>query len=371
MIGDELYRRCVTALWALIGSLRPPRRADAEEILEEALRALHAARGSESFILLHEIGSALHVNGRMLPMSVDVFAAAKGIATLLREQRVGEVMFDATVDGPALAAWAEAMASSAPESGSKPAGSAAAVSVNSGFGELSDSSAGITVSLRDDVTVGLSLAAGERADDAPDSRLRSMFLQHHLIVAFGTSSWVPPHQAKVAIAAVVDRMLGLPGGMEPLMVLQREPELLYRSLHVAVLVVVMGRVVGFPEERLADLGAAALLHDIGQALDAEDPVRAGLVWLIERGGDDFWLNSAIVAGSWRREHGCSLAELGPGDSLQAALVRLAAAIERLTGSSPELDRVETGLRRAAEQGVLPRELVDLAVATLDQWAGAA
>lgn len=353
MIGDEVYRRCVTGLWTLIGLLRTHSAAEVGPQLDEALAALHGARGADRYLLLHEVAGALHVNGRMLPMSVDVFAAASGLAGLLRDQGVGEVLFDESVDAEALLSWSRAQVDES-------AGRAPEVVAR-----------GIQTSRREAEEPALPLARPDAMEDAPDSRLRSMFLQHHLIVAFGTSAWVPPHQAKVSIGAVVDRMLGIEGGMEPLMLLEREPELLYRSLHVAVLAVVFGRVAGWPEDGLADLGGAALLHDVGQALDAEAPGPTGFAWLLGRGCDDFWLRSAVVARTWRRDHGRRLADLSPEDSFAAVIVRLAASVERLSGSERALSGVDRGLRAAADNGVIPVELAEMAVRTLGQWGDVA
>ncbi len=363
MIGDEVYRHCVTSLWALIGSVRldpGAASADARRALSDALAAVHAALGTERFLMLQEVGGVLHVNGHMLPMSVDVFAAANGIATLFREHSVGEVMFDEAIDEPALLCWAGAQA--AASRGGKDGPMAP-------FGNLLGT-AGVTTSLRD-VDRPVPLERHAVADEAPDSRLRSIFLQHHLIVALGSSSWMPPHQAKVAIAGVVDRMLGLAGGMEPLMLLQRDDVLLYRSLHVAVLAVAFARVAGWPDERLPDLGGAALLHDVGAAIDPDRPGPAGTGWLLERGLDEFWLLSAVVAGAWRRPHGSSLADLGPNDSLAAAIVRVAAIVERISGAAPSSAAVRDGLRAAAADGTVPIELVEVGLATLAQWQAVA
>ncbi|MCA8952204.1 MAG: hypothetical protein KDE27_22025 [Planctomycetes bacterium] len=351
MDGDEVFRRCVTALWTLIGSLRADDEAGVGPAAAEALAAIGAARGDDAYLLLHEVDGALHVNGHMLPMSIDSFAAASALTALFRERGVGEVLFDDSVDATALLDWARAQA-------------------DGSLDEVFAGVAGGIQTVRREVLAdeaAVRLLRGDAAEEAPDSRLRSMFLQHHLILAFGTSTWVPPHQAKLAIGAVVDRMLGVEGGMEPLMLLQRDAELLYRSLHVAVLSVVFARAFGWPEDGLADLGSAALLHDIGHVLDPEAPGSAALLWLLDRGADDFWLRSAVVARSWRRDHGRRLADLGPDDSFVAAIVRLAAAVERLTGSAPAVDEVERGLRSASDNGVLPIEMVEAAVLALAQW----
>ena len=68
--------------------------------------AIRRARGDDSYLLIHEVGGALHVSGRMLRIGVDVFAAANGLARVLRDHGLGEVLFDETVDREALVGWA-------------------------------------------------------------------------------------------------------------------------------------------------------------------------------------------------------------------------------------------------------------------------
>lgn len=355
MVGDEVFRRCVSALWTLIGSLREPTDEHVDAALSAALDAIHTARGDDNYLLLHEVGGALHVSGRMLRIGVDVFAAANGLATLFRDQGVGEVLFDEDADREALEAWARSQAGNVRD----PAHADLAY-------------VGIHTSRRvvDEAMVPLRRSAP--VEEPPDSRLRSTFLQHHLIAAFGSSSSVPPHLARVVIGAVVDRMLGLASGMEPLTLLQRDPALLHRSLHVAVLAVVFARVLGWPEARLADLGGAALLHDVGRALDAAHPGPAGFGWLLERGGEEFWLRSAIVARSWRFEHGQQLSDLGSDGSLLAAIVRLAVTVaeHQLAADAPSQE-IQQVLHAASERGEFPRELVVVAVRTLGHWTAVA
>ncbi len=90
-------------------------------------------------------------------------------------------------------------------------------------------------------------------------------------------------------------LLAVPGGMEPLMVLERDPARLAASTGIAVLTVVVARAAGWPVRALADLGAAALLADLGSLLAEEEPGTAGCRWLLDRGVDDFWLRCALVA----------------------------------------------------------------------------
>lgn len=156
-----------------------------------------------------------------------------------------------------------------------------------------------------------------------DSRLRSVFLQNRLIAGLPRLPGVPVPIAKFVVGQIVDRLLAVPGGMEPLMVLERDAARLATSTGIAVLTVVVARAAGWPVRALADLGAAALLADLGSLLAEEDQGTAGCRWLLDRGVDDFWLRCALVARHARTPVGDAQA-LHAGGGL--VFVRLAIAI---------------------------------------------
>jgi len=332
MIRDDVCRDCVETLWALIGAARAGDESSVRQTAAAAVAALHAARGDESHLLLHEVDGVIHANGRRLQLGVDVFAAAKGINTLLRSTRGGEVRFDASVDAETIAAWARCCA----------AGPAPAADADAGR--------------HDPVASG---SRRTRPTIPSDTHLRAVFLQHQLIASLTATGPVPPMLAKVVVQAVVDRLLALPAGLEPLTLLQADEERLRRSLYVAVLTVVFARVAGWPEERLADLGGAALLHDIGGMLDARRPAPAGFVWLLERGIDEFWLRSAIVARTWREDPGASVAEIAAGGAAVAALVRMAVEAEQLARGSLSRAAIAPTLRTRL-RGKVPEAFLDVA-----------
>lgn len=349
MAGDTTYRNFVGALWSLIGAARDHDGRHVEAAANLAAGAFAAARGDDSYVMLHEQDGAIHVNGRRLALGVDVFAAAHGLASLLHGRGIGEVLFDASVDAAALVAWARCW-SAEPALPVDPE----AELVRSGAG-------GVHASRRPEdagAPAGLRRRSGRR--EAPDSRLRSVFLLHHLVASVPAGGLLPPTPAKVVVEAVAERLLGIDGGLDPLLLLQRDDALLRRSLHVAVVAAAVARAAGFDESRLADIGAAALLHDVGAVIDPAQPAASGFRWLLARGGDDFWLRCAIVARTWREEHGAAVERLDPGSAVPA-LVRLAVAMEREWCVAPAAPSIAQPLRRAAAAGAFPREFVEAAL----------
>lgn len=350
MVGDATYRNCVAALWALIGASRAAAAHHREAAAHAAWRTIREALGGEAFVMLHEKDGAIYVNGRQLQLGIDVFSSALGMATLLRSRSVGEVLFDASVDEASLLTWARCwtMDEGCPADPEQQLEREGVV--------------GIHASRRAaDAEPTLPLRRRSAKPDAEDSRLRSVFLQHHLIAAIPAVGLVPPVLAKVVVEAVVDRLLGISGGLEPLMLLQKDDALLRSSLHVSVLVVVLARAAGWSDEWLADLGAAALLHDLGMMLDPLQPGPAGFQWLLERGCEDFWLRSAVVARTWREDHGTTAVQAMVGGAATAALVRTAVRLERglragVTGRAAAV----ANLRDAAAAGEIPAEFVAVA-----------
>ncbi|MFK7738942.1 MAG: hypothetical protein AB8H80_01365 [Planctomycetota bacterium] len=171
------------------------------------------------------------------------------------------------------------------------------------------------------------------------SRLTAMFVQQRLLAAAATMPTelgIDPASSRLVLAAIVDRLLAMHGGQEAVMMLQDDEELLRRSVALAVLVTMLARRAGWPSERLVDVGAVALLHDVGCALDPQRPGPAAFRWLLRCGQDDFWLRCAIVARAWhdpnrRRDEGDELLTV---KLLRAASDAYVALAGRVTASAP-------------------------------------
>lgn len=166
---------------------------------------------------------------------------------------------------------------------------------------------------------------------ASDSRLQAVFLQHRLVAGLPPLRGVTPATAKFVLGQIVDRLLAVPGGLEPLMLLERDQRRLAGATSMAVLAVVLAHAAGWPSGHLPDLGAAALLAEIGPVLDERAPAAAAFRWLLDRGSDDFWLRCALVA-----RHA-----LSPGDPTLPhgvagiAVVRLAAVVRAAMAKAPD------------------------------------
>ena len=191
-------------------------------------------------------------------------------------------------------------------------------------------------------------------DRGEDGSLRAVFVQHRLIAGLPPLPGLDPVAKQAVVAAIVDRLLAVPGGLEPLMLLQRDAALLQRSTVVAVLAVVLARRIGWPDEQLADVGAAALLHDLGAVLAPDRPAAAAFAWLLDRPADDFWLRCALVARSWREDHG-ALATAGRGYGLPA-LVRMAVECASLMEHAGP-GSLAAALAGTSVAGAFPLELI--------------
>ncbi len=336
MPTDSLLQGGVAALWALAGAAR---RGDAPlmQAAADVVVALLAAPTAE--LVLRDEGDrgiGLAVNGRPLSFGAGTFAAAHGLVELLRAHGVHELTFAPGIGAADLGAWAMAWARGGIGEGALPATVQATAR---GAGEPARSQAGT----------------------GAESRLGAVFVQHRLMTHVDPCSPVPPAIAKAVLQSIVDRLLAVPGGLEPLMLLQQDPELLGRSTNVAVLAVLFARVAGWPDAALPDLGVAALLHDVGARIDVDQPAQSGALWLLERGGDDLWLRAAIVARRWRATG--DLAEAAAEPLPAVALVRVAERVEQARRAG-DTDLLRRSLAAAVTAGEVPTEFAELALAAL-------
>ena len=333
-------QRCLVALWSLLSVSHGGEETERLAVAEDAVRVLaeHVAVYGE--VRLAVVAGVLATD--VADFGAEAVAAAHGLAATWRAAAVAEVRPRRDVTPAQLAAWAVGMV----QATTSPAARSSLPSLP-----------GVAVVLleRADDTVEPSRRL-PRAVEPPggDSALRSVYVQHRLITGLPTLPGIAPATSKAVVQMVVERLLAMPRGLEPLMLLQQDGALLQTGIRVAVLAVLTARAAGWPDERLADLGAAALLHDLGSILDELRPGPASFAWLLEHGTDDLWLGCALVARTWRSDHG-ELDEVGHGGLAAAALVRLAATIEaelRRDGRVRE-DRIAD----AARAGAFPAELV--------------
>lgn len=323
----------VVSLWSLLEACRAGSEDELRQAAANAAVAVSDHSGSDGCLTLELVDSLLIIDGFPAVSGVDTFAATHGLLGFLRDASIARARFSADVSADALAIWARHI-------------------VDCGAPDAWP--AGIDVQLRCEAegeAVGV-MAPQPRTratQESPDSQLRSVFLQHRLVAGMPSIPGIDATTAKLVIQGVVDRLLEVDGGLEPLMLLQQDEDLLRRSTGVAVLAVVLARYVGWADEQLADVGAAALLHDLGAILDAGSPGRAAFRWLLQRGDQDFWLRCALVARRWR--YGVTAATEPAGPLAVVAIVRLAAVV---------FESGLAGVDSIVERGAVPEELAALA-----------
>ena len=306
----------VVTLWSLLEACRAGRPEEQLGIARELSQVLDTSRS----VCLRVDHGRLVYDGVPASSDVDTLAATHGLLAFLRDVDLEWVEFSPEVTVDELCAWARRVVGG-PDAGAWPGG------VATGF-------------------------VAARAEGSVDSQLRSVFVQNHLVEAVRTVPGVDLAAGKAILQGVVDRLLQIPGGLEPLMLLQQDEALLQRSTSVAVLTVWMARRAGWPMGDLADLGVAGLLYDLGSILSTKEPAAAAFRWLLTRGDCDSWLRSAIVAGGWRRM---------PSGAEPAALtlVRMAIAV----ASSPGED-ARSALCDIARAAAAPDDLAELAAESL-------
>lgn len=333
----------VVPLWSLLEACRAGSGTEQQQAAAALARAVSdhcesrddARSGEPDYATVELVDERLVIDGFPVVSGIDTFAATQGLMAILYEANVQQVQFATDVAAASLQAWGNQVAR-------KDEVTADRDGVHSRLRQESESS-----------EVVRPQSPPRPSVDDSDSRLRSVFLQHRLIAGLPAIEGVDATIAKLVIEGVVDRLLQVRGGLEPLMLLQQDEALLKRSTAVAVLAVVFARHIGWPVELLADLGAAGLLHDVGEMLDPAAPGPAAFQWLLERGDEDFWLRSALVARRWRDGTAASTDQAGPLSII--AVVRMAAAAYQHGGA---------GLDVLLANGAAPVEMVELARAAI-------
>ncbi|MBL8730963.1 MAG: hypothetical protein JNN13_01165 [Planctomycetes bacterium] len=332
----------VVSLWQLLEAGR----AGGPEFERASVAAEHSLATSASpgslFVCLQVVAGALQVDGVAVPLDARMLPAVRGLLAALQGAHITTLRISREVRAEALVVAARRLLRIVPDRDDEPW------------------PAGIEVQREHDEAAAdepppLPLQRGVEPHDLPDSRLQAVFLQHRLVAGLRRIPGLDPAVGKVAVQAVVERLLSTPGGLEPLMLLQQDPARLSRATAAAVLASAFGRVLGWPEHRLAELGVAALLQGVGEVLDEAHPGPAAFVWLLQRGADDLWLRAALVA-------------RGVDDALGAAIP---AALARVAGDVlTALDRgaLDLGAALAAAPPTGEPELLDVLRAA---FAGAA
>lgn len=317
------------ALWELVVACRAgePHATAAAERAALAFRATSAPWSRFAVV-----DGELLVDGDAVAASVATYATIRGLVGFLQEARMAAVSVASDVSTAALRDFVR---------------------------QAVDGDRSVPMLL----PAGIEVAFGQRPVAAPahatvpaqSSTLRATFVQHHLVRMLPVLPGVEPEVARLVVGATVDRLLAAEGGLECLLLLQEEDELLQSSIAVAVFTVLFARAAGWPEDVLADLGAAGLLHRIGDAAPLKSSSTSAFRWLAERGADDLWLRCALAADASAAGGAEAFPGVVPGGVAFVVAARCAVA-----ALAEPAERREAAWRRAFDEAGLPEPLVDVA-----------
>lgn len=341
MTSDARHRDMVGALWALLGAVAADDRQQVSQRAVTALAAIAAARGADSFVLLHEQDGALHVNGRQLRLAMGVYPAAKGLTQALRCAGLRELLLDQVLDEAGLLDLVRPLL---------------------GIGSAVAAAPALPVMAVDVEAAGHGMPLGPRKRHAAVATgLPLLLLQHQLMAAIPRDWVLPPPACKAVLQAIVERLLQAEHGLQALERLQCDPEGLAVRLRAALLCVAFLRVAGWPAESLAEHGVAALLADLPVPSQGPAAEYSAFLWLLDRGEEDLWLRSALVAQSWRGVEAGTLHELGLGCDGIAAFLQFATAVD---AALVQLADPAAAVAAALRQCRLPPEFGEVALAAL-------
>lgn len=351
MTGDAPYRRLVNSLYVLMRTASIEGRGG-HGLAAAATRcaaALHDALRGDNHFILQERSGALFANGVQLRLDVESYAAIEAVRDMLVQANIGELLLLPETTANDLIGLAVLAAGKTPAA-ADPERALQALGVH-----------GLHANTR---TVQTSPSRPEpaRGTASGNSHLRAVFVQNELLHAVDPRSPFAGRPARTVLTQVVDRLLLSPAGLEAVVALAGNTPVLAVAVHVCTAAALLAHTFGCPDPLVEQIAAAALLHDLGQALppDATPPPVRACRWLLRHGGNEpIWLRCAFVARTWAETSGSSLPEAMAAGSLTGALVRAAARFDELQrrGGAAVADAIAT-MRSEAAGGAFPPEIVD-------------
>lgn len=254
------YRELIGRLYVLLNLAKTHEKHnqavdEAAELLYSILADLMDEAGHVRIDVLND---SLYVNGVRVPMTVSTFVITRSMVSELRHRQIGSITFKESVETGDLIdlAFVIAKAKSNEQITFEDMKRLIALEGISGIR--------IGPRIEESQTYEGAVLAKQRID-AKRALLSAMNVVKDAVRGGIVEGSVNPRRAKRAIEFVVDSILANEDAMLALTMIRNYDEYTYQhSFNVCVYSIAIGNRLGLPRKLLADIGVAALFHDIGK-----------------------------------------------------------------------------------------------------------
>lgn len=254
------YRELIGRLYVLFNLAKTHEKHNqAVDEAAELLYSILADLMDESrHVRIDVLNDSIYVNGVRVPMTVSTFAMTRSIVSELKHRKIGSITFKENVETGDLIDLAFVIAKAKPGE-------------EMTFEEIKrlialEGISGIRIGPRieESQTYEGAVVAKQRID-AKRALLSAMNVVRDAVRGGIIEGRVNPRRAKRAIESVVDSILADEDAMLALTLIRNYDEYTYQhSFNVCVYSIAIGNRLGLPRKLLADIGVAALFHDIGK-----------------------------------------------------------------------------------------------------------
>ena len=204
-------------------------------------------------------GEFLFVNATRLRLELDSFAFFAHVFGILRQAAIGAVRIHEGVDRRQLQIFASLLLVHA----AKKAGAEAVLELGQALRDTGV--AAITVEPSPEREAGAPEPAQQKAA-AKRAYAQSVTVTKEVVTAVRTGRVASLKKVRLVVQTIVDQVLNNEVSLVGLTTLRGYDEYTFtHSVNVCIFAVAVGRRLGLTKPQLADLGVAALLHDIGKA----------------------------------------------------------------------------------------------------------
>ena len=263
-LDDAVHQRIIAALWVLLRSADADDDSSMQSAAEDCARECRLVTAGASHCVVQEKGGALWVNGRRVRPDVQAFAATAGIAGLMQECGITEMLVDGPVTAVDFIRLARCWVSAGPDEsleGMLLASGCRGIHVAQG-----DEPGPLARPMRDHD----GRDAASTVDRAP-SLLGAMFTMQQLSTALDTDGPLSGPLAYSVVQSVVDRLLQNRSCLSPLAEVERAPLAHREALRACVLATRAAQALEWHEDRCQAAGAEALLGT-GLGIDSDGEV---------------------------------------------------------------------------------------------------